>query len=216
MKSRETEAMLRLFLLFRMCSKFHPLFYQRSGETLAATLRTVITLFFHSLCEGDLGMQRYSIRLVAALATFLVGIAATIVPTAFYVKTIANNQIEQEVLEVERQYINAHVERDTATLERILADDFTIRFPYGRFSTKAERLALFDNTDFSFVSFTTDDVQTQIINEYEAVGTGRAMLTGRYQDRRFRSRTYGYTRTYEKRQGQWQIVSVRIARLSSF
>ncbi len=160
-------------------------------------------------------MQRYSIRLVAALATFLVGIAANAVPTAFQIHTIANNQIEQEVLEVERQYINAHVERNTVTLERILADDFTIRFPYGRFSTKAERLALFDDADSSFVSFNTDDVQTQIVSEHEAVVTGRAMLTVRYQGGRFRSRTYGYIRAYEKRQGQWQVVTVRIVRLSS-
>lgn len=64
-------------------------------------------------------MQRLAIKFCVSLVTFIVGVtAATFGPAA-------NGTDKQQILEIERQYKQAHVERDTATLDRILADNYT-------------------------------------------------------------------------------------------
>lgn len=158
-------------------------------------------------------MQRNIIYLFVSIATFLTGTIITapwraadraVAPPASY--TVA----EQEMLSVERRYLDAHVERDVAALDSILADDFIIANSRGPVSDKASRLALVEDSDFTFVSIDTFDVDAHV-NGDEGVVTGRATVTGRYQDREFQSPPYRFIRRYEKRQGRWQIVSVQFA-----
>lgn len=155
-------------------------------------------------------MQHLIIRLAVAVATFIIGLTAAAIPAAFHFNAPANTRGEQEVLAVEQQYITAHLYRDTATLDRILADDFTLGPAFGRVITKSSRLALLRNADFSFLSIDTDNVKVQV-NADEAVVTGHARLSSRYKDEEFSTPVYGFTRVYQKRQGQWQIVSVQIS-----
>lgn len=157
-------------------------------------------------------MQHLSVRLAAAVATFLIGISVTTLPNGFRFYTNTGDQVEQEVLAVERQYIQAHLQRDTSTLEDILASEFTINLPYGRFTTKSERLELLAQDDFSFMSFDTDGVAVRVFNDHEAMVTGHAVLEGRNRDGQYVRRSYNFTRAYEKRQGRWQIVTVQISR----
>jgi hypothetical protein len=44
--------------------------------------------------------------------------------------------------------------------------------------------------------------------------TGRAVVRGRYQEDEFTTLPYSYMRVYEKRQGRWQIVSVRATNIA--
>lgn len=157
-------------------------------------------------------MQRNIIYLFVSVATFLIGTIisapwsgadrATVTPPSSYTSD------EQELLSIERRYLNAHIERDVAALDSILADDFTIAHARGRVSDKASRLALVEDSDFTFVNVDTSDVDVHVSGDYGIV-TGRAIVTGRYQDREFRSPPYRFMRRYEKRQGRWQIVSVQ-------
>lgn len=156
-------------------------------------------------------MKYLALRLIVALSTFLVGlsVAAVLAPLRF--DTVARGEAEQEILQVERQYIQAHLDSDTATLDNILADEFTIGRSRGRGMNKAQRLALLEDPDFAFASISTGDVQVEVNGE-RAIVTGRAMVEGHYGDREFSSPSYKFTRDYEKRQGRWQIVSVRVRR----
>ncbi len=156
-------------------------------------------------------MQRLTVHACVALVTFIIGLSTAAIPTAFRFDAHTSGGAEQEILETEREYIRAHVRRDAATLERILADDFTLEFPSGRVTTKAARLALLENADFVFLSLDTDNVKVWV-NEDEAVVTGQAVLHGRYSDQDFTSPAYGFVRLYEKRQGRWQIRTVQIIR----
>jgi ketosteroid isomerase-like protein len=159
-------------------------------------------------------MQRNITYLFVSIATFLIGTIITAPwraadhaappPPASYTAA------EQELLSIERRYLDAHVERDVAALDSILADDFTIANSRGRVSDKASRLALVEDSDFTFVNIETFDVDAHV-NGDEGVVTGSAVVTGRYQDREFQSPPYRFTRRYEKRQGRWQIVSVQFA-----
>lgn len=155
-------------------------------------------------------MKHLAIRLVVSLLTFAIGIASATLLSPFRSNTVSNSKDEQAILKVERQYIQAHLNADTETLEKILADDFTIRSRRST-SSKEERLALLESPNFAFEDINTDNVEVKV-NGDSAVLKGVATITTRYGDRVFRGSTYTYTRIYEKRQGRWQIVSVRISR----
>ena len=155
-------------------------------------------------------MQHLAIRLSVAIVTFLVGITtadiAHLLPAPH---SGTDSEAVREVLSVEREYIRAHHERDIGELDRILADEFVIGPTMGRVRTKASRLALLANPDFTFVSIDTDDVEVQVDGD-EAVVTGQANVTCRYRGRESTSPDYGFIRTYQKREGRWQVVSVQI------
>ena len=156
-------------------------------------------------------MKQVAIRLVVSLLTFALGIvsAALFHPTRSH--AVSNSKDEQAILRVERQYIQANLNADTATLDKILADDFTIEFARRgcrKVENKAERLALFESSDFAFQAFDTGNIEVEVTGD-SAVLTGEASLETRYGDTMVRESTYSYTRIYEKRQERWQIVSVR-------
>lgn len=157
-------------------------------------------------------MQRNIIYLFVSIATFLIGTIiaspwrAADQPIATY--PASYTAAEQELLSVERGYLNAHIDRDVAALDSILADDFTMTHRRGRVSDKAARLALLEDSDFTFVNIDTFDVDVHV-NGDEGVVTGRAVVTGRWEEREFRSPPYRFMRRYEKRDGRWQIVLVQ-------
>jgi ketosteroid isomerase-like protein len=159
-------------------------------------------------------MQRNIIYLFVSLATFLIGniIAA---PWSTANRTPAYHaeytSAEQELLTIERRYLDAHMQRDVATLDSILADDFTISYPFDRVGDKAARLSLVADSDFTFIDVDTFDVDVEV-NGDEGVVIGRAVVTGSDEGRVFRTPPYRFMRRYEKRQGRWQIVSVQFGR----
>lgn len=145
-------------------------------------------------------MKYFATRLPAALIAFLVGVASA--NLAGYVWAGGTPE-EQAVLAVEREYVRAHVERDVAALERVLADDFTM---FNGKVTKEHRLALVSNPLFAITALDTDDVQV-VVSGGEAWVTGTARLSGRFREREYTTPRYGYTRHFERRGGRWQIVS---------
>jgi ketosteroid isomerase-like protein len=156
-------------------------------------------------------MKQVAIRLVVSLLTFALGIvsAALLNPTRSH--AISNGQEEQAILRVERQYIQANLNGDTATLDKILADDFTIesnlRCSRG-VEGKAERLARLAFHDLAFEAIDTDNVEVEV-NGDSAVLRGEASVESSNSYMQTRESSYTFTRIYEKRQGRWQIVSVR-------
>ncbi len=145
-------------------------------------------------------MKYFATRLPAVLITFFVGIAAA--NLGAYIWT-GSTSAESAVLAVEREYIRAHVERDVAALERVLADDFSM---IGGKVTKEHRLALVSNPFFVVTSLKTDDVNV-IVSGRDAWVTGTAKMSGRFRKREFSTPRYGFTRHYVKRGGRWQIVT---------
>lgn len=156
-------------------------------------------------------MQHFTIRFIAALTTFLIGLTSASVLTVDRPAVSFSTGVEQEVLSVEQQYKEAHLQRDVAALDRILADDFALRYS-GRFTTKAERLALIESPSFKFESINTRNVRVQARGD-KAIVSGQAMVEGLYQEREYNSPWYGFTRVYEKRGGRWQVLSVQVTHI---
>ena len=144
-------------------------------------------------------MRYYATRIPAALITFVLGVASS--NLVGYVWSGTSD--ERDVLAVEREYVRAHVERDVAALDRVLAEDFSM---FGGRVTKEHRLALISNPLFAVTSLRTSDVQV-VVSGGHALLTGTARLSGSFRGREFNTPRYGYTRHLERRGGRWQIVS---------
>jgi Domain of unknown function (DUF4440) len=152
-------------------------------------------------------MLRHGIRLSVSIATFVVGLALSFVPSLLSPGAPKTTGYEGEVLEANRQYLDAHIKRDAAALDRLLADDFTFGGPHGRVSDKAERLALLTDSDFAFIDIQSSDTRVTASRD-EGEVSGRAVLTAAYAGRESTSHSYYYTRRFERRDGRWQVVSV--------
>lgn len=144
-------------------------------------------------------MQRQAIRLTVALATFLVGLTSTNVLNALRADT---SSAEREVLSVEREYVRAHLERDVAALERLLADDFS---SFRGRVRKEHRLAMLANPYFEIASLSTEGVEVSVSGD-EARVRGTATLKGVLAGREFETPNYKYMRRLAKRDGRWQIT----------
>ena len=148
----------------------------------------------------------YAIRLSAALATFLFGVTATNFIGAF-LPNASGGAAEREVMRVEQKYVRAHLERDVAALDEVLAEDFS---SFGGRVRKEHRMALLANPFFKVISLSTEDVRVRVSGD-EAWVTGKARLKGETRGREFESPPYQYTRRLTKRDGRWQIVHMKFS-----
>jgi len=152
-------------------------------------------------------MLRHGIRLSVSIATFILGLALSFVPSLFSSDAPKASGFEGEVLEVNRQYLDAHIHRDVAALDRLLADDFVIGGRFGTGASKAQRLALLADPDFSFIDIDSRDTRVTASQNYGEV-SGYAVLRGGYAGREYTSPPYHYVRRFERRDGRWQVVGV--------
>jgi ketosteroid isomerase-like protein len=152
-------------------------------------------------------MRSYAIRLSAALVSFLVGIASVnFLPDSGF-GTSSRGESESEILEIEREYIRAHLERDVAALDKVLADDFT---SFRGRVRKEHRLALLANPFFIVTSFSTERVRVRVRGDAAWV-RGTARMAGSLGGHEFDTPPYRFSRRYERRGGRWQIVSCRFS-----
>lgn len=148
-------------------------------------------------------MQRYAPRIGVALLAFLVGTASSSLFN-FFSPAVAGDA-EREVWAVEREYVRAHLERDVASLERLLADDFS---SFRGRVRKEHRLAMIANPYFRVVSLETENVEVRVSGD-EATVRGTATMKGSVAGRDFETPNYKFKRRLERRNGRWQITNMR-------
>jgi ketosteroid isomerase-like protein len=102
----------------------------------------------------------------------------------------------------EEQWAEASAKRDTATVERILADDFMGLDPNGSFFGKADELASISKNQGDYVSGKSDEVNVLFYGD-AAVARGRESWEKRSGERG----RYVWTDTWIRRNGKWQIVA---------
>jgi hypothetical protein len=155
-------------------------------------------------------MLRYATRLSVSIVTFLVGLTLSFTPTPFSSEAPRGCGFESEVLEANRKYLEAHVSRDVAALEGLLADEFVMSWGYGRVTGKKQRLALVADPDFTFIDIDSRETRVSAGADSGEV-SGRAVLKGSRRGRVYTSPPYGYTRRFERRDGRWQMVRVEFS-----
>jgi ketosteroid isomerase-like protein len=120
---------------------------------------------------------------------------------------------EQELLNLQREWLDAYQKHDATALERIEADDFTLTEGDGKVTTKAEDVASVRNAKPPQPddAFDVEDVKVRLYGD-TAVLIGRVII--KYRNRgKLVAEQYRYTDTYLKRRGRWQVVASQLTRM---
>ena len=126
-------------------------------------------------------------------------------PASPIVEGTSGEDVEGAIMQLERDWVSAIVNKDAATLERLLADDFAGTSPSAHTYTK--KMAIDDLTTgvYTVQSMTMDEVS---VNTY-----GNTAVAFASQDEKSRygnadiSGHYHYTNVWVKKDGRWQAVA---------
>ncbi|HJY26464.1 MAG TPA: nuclear transport factor 2 family protein [Pyrinomonadaceae bacterium] len=127
--------------------------------------------------------------------------------------TVIIGSDEHEIRRVESEWGDAFEQRDFATLDRIMHDEYILTDPLGNVRGKAESLAALATNEVRFDSTRSDNVKVYI-NGDTAVVTGRSTFKGRYRGWSMAGK-YQYTDVLVKRSGTWQAMSSHITALGA-
>ncbi len=112
---------------------------------------------------------------------------------------------ENEIRRLESEIGRAIVQRDTAFVERVWAEEFVYTGVRGEVKSKDDLIRELEAGELRFETMKFDDVQVRLFHE-TAVVTGRATTVGRSAQGEIRGQ-FRYTRVYVKRLSDWQLVA---------
>lgn len=116
------------------------------------------------------------------------------------------------LLQVERKYVQAEIDKDVETLSQIFADDLRYTGFDGVIYTKEQILSGIGEPLLSVGPIELSDMNVRQFRESIAIVTGRADLR-MSDDETDYSGAYRFTRVYEQREGEWQMVAGHTSRI---
>ncbi len=121
--------------------------------------------------------------------------------------TDTNDEVALFLIDMERQWLQANMTHDPSILEKILADDYQIMRPTGRFSTKSEEIAHVkaSNPSCKLQSDHLDDAKVRVFGDV-AVLYGWETFVVKCTDK-VKTGTYFWSDVWLKRNGRWQAVA---------
>jgi ketosteroid isomerase-like protein len=117
----------------------------------------------------------------------------------------AEKQVEQELLQIEKEWSDALVQRDTTKLDQILADEFEGVIPTGEVWTKETALMLVKTGTLALTSVELADMKVRVYGD-TAVVTGRGLYKGKYKGGDISS-DERWSDVFVKKNGRWQCVA---------
>ncbi len=109
------------------------------------------------------------------------------------------------------EWRQAQLDNNTSVIDHLLADDYVGISANGTIETKAQVLAARRAGSVRFTQLDLNDVKIRFFGD-TAVVTSRAELQGVNGERDVSGR-YRYTRVYNRRLGQWKIVSFEASQI---
>ena len=119
---------------------------------------------------------------------------------------------EQALMQVERDWSDAMVKGDVATVERFTADDWSMINPMGQRESRADAMASLRSGDLDFESSNLSDLDVKLYGD-TAIVTGRSTDKGKYKGMDI-SGEYRFTDVFVNRNGRWQAVSTTVTRVA--
>ncbi len=121
------------------------------------------------------------------------------------------NDVDQQIIQLEKQRLEAMTSADTDALALILADELTYTHTSAAQDTKQSLIQAIQSGTLKYESIATDDVSVRVYGD-TAVVTGSAKLTvvARGQQNSFGLR---FTDVYAKQEERWQMVAWQSTRL---
>jgi ketosteroid isomerase-like protein len=117
---------------------------------------------------------------------------------------------EQALMQMERDWTEAALKKDAATLDKILADDWVGQGPTG-VATKAQTLAELKAGDYKLESQTLGDMKVRVFGD-TAVVAGSDDEKSSYKGKDT-SGHYTWTDVFVKRHGRWQAAASQGTRI---
>jgi hypothetical protein len=114
---------------------------------------------------------------------------------------------EEQLLQLEKGYCTAQLERDIGWFEQYFADDYTGVDSLGESETKAEALASFKDPQNAYSSCLVKDMKVRVNGDDAAVVTGREIYSGTYKGNQYKDREVLWTDTFVRKGGRWQLVA---------
>jgi hypothetical protein len=133
-------------------------------------------------------------------------------------QAIANNQaagnanVQEELKRLENDRAQAVLKGDTAALDRMTADDYTVINISGQLLTKAQVFEAIKSGDLKYDQLENNDIQARVYGD-TAVLTGRTTQKGQFKGKDISGQTR-FTRVYLKQHGKWQAVAFQATRIA--
>ena len=142
-----------------------------------------------------------SLKTGLAAATLLIAASLTAAPMG---------SVEQEITQMEKNWAEAPMTHDTASVERIVADDWIGIWFDGSTLTKAQMIAEMKSGAMTTQSITLDPIKVRVFGDV-AISTGGDTEKSQYKGQDS-SGHYVWTDVYAKRNGKWQAVASQVTK----
>src|SRR5713226_3780272 len=123
-------------------------------------------------------------------------------------KPVGGGSVEQAVLKLEDEWVDAAKKGDVAFYEKNLSNDFINIFGNGQMATKAELVSALKSGEMKFDTFDVKKDRKVRVYGNTAIVTSEAEVKGRHHGSVVVSGTYRRTLVFAKmKNGQWQLVT---------
>jgi len=139
-------------------------------------------------------MQKLLIILTLAASTSLIAAGQSKSKTS---KTVS--VVEQQLLKLEREWLDAFAKPDRTVLERLMTDNYISNNADGSVTNKDQSIAAAEDGFFSGTSSTSEDVKVRVYGDV-AVITCLDTVKGKFNGQ------FRHTSIWVKRKGNWQVL----------
>ena len=116
-----------------------------------------------------------------------------------------NRAIESELTELEHRLVKAWIAGDRATVDSVLAADWSVIDMTGHVLTKPQVMQEFGSGERRIESGSVDELNVRVFGDI-AIVTGRSVLAGSYQGKSA-SVVQRFTDVFARRDRRWQAVA---------
>src|SRR6266700_753345 len=147
-------------------------------------------------------MKLFSPLLISTLFTF------AIAPCAHAQENAADSSAVQAKLEgMEDAWVKALVNKDSAAVGNVIADDFAGFNPEGKHVGKSQLLDEAKNEPNTLSSATNDNMDVHVYGPNLATVSGTTTEKGKDKDGKQFTRTYVWVDTWTERNGKWECIA---------
>ena len=135
----------------------------------------------------------------------------SILLTAIFQNTFSQNRDIEELTRLNQDWLNSYHKKDTATLNKIFADDFVLISPKGAKVTKRD---IIDNLNKQeTVSINIDSIAVQLLTDNVGLITAYTTFVLKIDDKEMTGQNC-YQDVYIKRKGKWFAVAAHVTLLN--
>ena len=111
----------------------------------------------------------------------------------------SGSKVEQQLLKLEHEWLDAFAKPDRAALERLMTDDYISNNADGSVTDKAQSIGAAEAGFFSGTTSNSEDVKVRVYGDM-AVITCLDSVKGKFNGQ------FRHTSIWVKRKGNWQVV----------